>query len=83
MSDWKYFESKSLGIKCAYRLDPYVLWTEDKVKYDKDELDILEKNGGITKKIHEFKKMFKGRIAEINMKEFLENAVEIKNPKED
>ena len=72
MSKWKYFESKSLGMRCAYRLDPYELWTEDKVKYDKQELEILKKSGGITKEIHEFKKMFKGRITEINMKEFLD-----------
>jgi hypothetical protein len=62
-TDWKYFESKILKMKYAVNRRTGELMTEDKVLYDRKELDILiRKKQNISPEIHMIKKIFNGSL---------------------
>ena len=80
MINWQYFFSKELQLRVAFSDEVDYIYTEDKIKYSKSEIEILKKHGGITKEIHAIKKEFNGEVKEIDMEKFKKNAVEVRGP---
>lgn len=60
-SNWLYFFSKALNMKYAYNKQTGEVYTEDKILYTPDEINIL-KGKEITPDLHNLKKAFNGKI---------------------
>lgn len=58
---WVYYFSHALNMKYAFNTETGEVMTEDKVKYEPDELEALT-GKQITPAIHMVKKIFNGKV---------------------